>query len=40
MREIYSAYLDSDGDGIVHYDQPLDGLIEALQEVKSKIENA
>ena len=38
VREIYSAYLDADGDGIVHYDQTLDGLIEALQEVKSKIE--
>ena len=31
VREIYSPYLDSDGDGIVHYDQTLDGLIEALQ---------
>mgnify|MGYP003680817369 FL=1 len=38
VREIYSAYLDADGDGIVHYDQTLDGLIEALQKVKSKIE--
>ena len=38
VREIYSAYLDSDGDGIVHYDQTLDGLIEALQNIKSRIE--
>ena len=50
VREIYSAYLDSGryahqhthpmlkGDGIVHYDQTLDGLIEALQKVKSRIE--
>ena len=38
VREIYSAYLDADGDGIVHYDQTLDGLIEALQNIKSRIE--
>ena len=38
VREIYSAYLDSEGDGIVHYDQTLDGLIEALQNIKSRIE--
>ena len=40
VREIYSAYLDSDGDGIVHYDQTLDGLIEALQNIKSRIDKA
>ena len=38
VREIYSEYLDADGDGIVHYDQTLDGLIEALQNIKSRIE--
>ena len=38
VREIYSEYLDADGDGIVHFDHTLDGLIEALQKVKSRIE--
>ena len=40
VREIYCEFLDAEQMGIVHYDQTLDGLIEALQEVKSKIENA
>jgi len=38
VQEIYSEYLDSDGDGIVHFDHTLDGLIEALQNIKSRIE--
>jgi len=38
VQEIYSEYLDADGDGIVHFDHTLDGLIEALQNIKSRIE--
>ena len=38
VREIFYADSDAGAAGIVHYDQTLDGLIEALQEVKSRIE--
>ncbi len=38
VREIFYADSDVGGAGIVHYDQTLDGLIEALQKVKSRIE--
>jgi hypothetical protein len=38
VREIYCEFLDAEQMGIVHYDQTLDGLIEALQEVKFRIE--
>ena len=38
VREIYCEFLDAEHMGIVHYDQTLDGLIEALQEVKFRIE--
>ena len=38
VREIYCEFLDAEHMGIVHYDQTLDGLIEALQNIKSRIE--